>query len=593
MQRREFLSAAAGATLAAGTPSGSQAAAARTYKRIATEEGWTTEGILAANARLAPTIKVPMMTRGGPADALAAQCADIGAGRIATMDRDGVDMQVLMISAPGVQPFSASEGAALARDSNDQLADAIRRYPTRFAGLAACAPQDPQAAVREIERGINTLHLNGIIINSHTNNEYLSEQRYWPILEAAEALDAAIYIHPRDPAAQLAGSNVPYLSGAGWAYGVEVGTHVMHMIAARVFDRFPRLRIVIGHRGCPAAETPAQRICAEQHLDNDQRHELRAAGTDVYQGTGTRARAVRDRLSIRAPGRGRGIHGSDAVDGRTEAPVLRTERPTGVQDQDGLETMARSAAVLMAICVAIALLSAASSAQQAGPTSPAETSEFQFIRLVYSTGAGDFRRGRRNSWTTDAPEAETHLLQGIRRLTRVDAASEGRALQLTDEALFDFPFLYAVEVGHWWLSDEEAAQLREYLLRGGFLMVDDFHGTEEWLVFVESIRRVFPDRPIVDLKDQHPIFHVHYNVDQRVQIPSIRGAITGQTWERDGVVPYWRGVLDDQGRVMVAINFNMDLGDAWEHADNPLYPQPLTTLAYYFGINYLLYAMTH
>jgi hypothetical protein len=248
---------------------------------------------------------------------------------------------------------------------------------------------------------------------------------------------------------------------------------------------------------------------------------------------------------------------------------------------------------MMATGVVVALLGSASSAQFAATRSPALTSEFQFIRMIYSSGYGQFGRGRRFSWATDAPEAETHLLQGIRRLTRIDTASEGRALELMDDALFEFPFLYAVEVGQWWLSDEEAARLREYLLRGGFLMVDDFHGTEEWLVFVESMHRVFPDRPIVDLKDEHPIFHVHYNVNQRVQIPGIRGAITGQSWERDGVVPYWRGILDDQGRVMVSINFNMDLGDAWEHADNPLYPQPLTTLAYYFGINYLLYAMTH
>jgi 5-carboxyvanillate decarboxylase len=250
MQRREFLAAAAGATaLTTGSAPAFAAAGTRTYQRITTEEGWSTEAILAANARLAPSVRTPLLTRSGPTSALAAALVDVGAGRIASMDRDGVDMQLLLVSAPGVQPFSASEGTALARDANDQLAEAIRRHPTRFAGLTACAPQDPQAAVREIERGINTLKLNGVVINSHTNNEYLSEQKFWPILEAIEALDAALYIHPRDPSAQLAGSDIPHMTGAGWAYGVEVGTHVMHMIAAGVFDRFPRLRIVIGHGG--------------------------------------------------------------------------------------------------------------------------------------------------------------------------------------------------------------------------------------------------------------------------------------------------------------------------------------------------------
>jgi hypothetical protein len=255
--------------------------------------------------------------------------------------------------------------------------------------------------------------------------------------------------------------------------------------------------------------------------------------------------------------------------------------------------MTRCMHALMALCVVIGLLTTASSAQLAATAPPSRTSEFQFVRMMYATAGGLYGRGRRGSWATDAPEAEMHLLQGIKRLTRVDTASDSRALRVTDDELFDHPFLYAVEVGRWWLGEDEAARLREYLLRGGFLMVDDFHGTEEWLVFVESMRRVFPDRPIVDLKDDHPVFHVHYNVDQRIQIPGIGAFMSGQTWERDGYVPYWRGILDDDGRLLVAINYNMDLGDAWEHADTPQYPQPMTTLAYYFGINYLLYAMTH
>lgn len=254
---------------------------------------------------------------------------------------------------------------------------------------------------------------------------------------------------------------------------------------------------------------------------------------------------------------------------------------------------------LLLLPLLLAALATHGSAQQSATVLAATaaqapaTSEFRFTRLIYSNYSGGFGRRRGPGWTTDAPEAEMHLLQGVRRLTRIDAAPEGGALRATDDALFDYPFLYAVEVGHWALSDTEAARLREYLLRGGFLMVDDFHGTAEWEVFVDSMRRVFPDRPIVDLDDAHPIFHVHFEVDQKVQIPNIGGAISGRHWEQDGYVPHWRAIYDDEGRVMVMINYNMDLGDAWEHADNPLYPAPLTTLAYHFGINYLMYAMTH
>ncbi len=223
----------------------------RPYRRIATEEGWLPEAVLRANARYAASGgRVQVMTRNGPAPkAMVDAVGNIGPARIAAMDRDGIDMQLLLLSSPGVQIFSAQEAGALARDANDELAAAIRRYPTRYAGLAALAPQDPAGAARELQRAINTLKLNGAIINSHTQDEYLSEQKYWPILEALEALDVPLYLHPRDPATRLSASNVDAVTAAGWAYGVEVGTHLMQMIGAGVFDRFPRLKIVVGHMG--------------------------------------------------------------------------------------------------------------------------------------------------------------------------------------------------------------------------------------------------------------------------------------------------------------------------------------------------------
>ena len=229
--------------------------------------------------------------------------------------------------------------------------------------------------------------------------------------------------------------------------------------------------------------------------------------------------------------------------------------------------------------------------------------EFRLARLAYNDnfalGFGGFR-GRGGSWTTDAPEAEYHLTQGIRRLTRINTIDPLRAggdvvlpVRPMDEDLFDYPFLYAVEVGRWYLDDAEAARMREYLLKGGFLMVDDFHGSVQWESFMESMRRVFPDREVVDIPEDHEVFHVVWDLDQKVQVPGIYALMTGRTYEQDGVQARWRGVFDDQGRLMVAINFNMDLGDAWEHADTPEYPQHLTALAYRIGISYALYSMSH
>jgi hypothetical protein len=228
----------------------------------------------------------------------------------------------------------------------------------------------------------------------------------------------------------------------------------------------------------------------------------------------------------------------------------------------------------------------------------APTAEFHFARLVYRDapnsrrGRFGFRGGGGGAWATDYADAEFHVMQGIARLTRVDAApvdidgNGGRLITLDDERVFDYPWLYAVEVGQWYLSEDEAKKLREYLDRGGFLMVDDFWGEYEWETFAESMRRVFPDRPIQELGEDHELLHVLYDLDQRTQIP-------GRGGQRPGTVPHWRGVFDSDGRLMVAINFNMDMGDAWEHADDPWYPEPMTTLAYRFAVNYLIYTMTH
>lgn len=220
--------------------------------------------------------------------------------------------------------------------------------------------------------------------------------------------------------------------------------------------------------------------------------------------------------------------------------------------------------------------------------------EFHFARLAFGAYGGPYGIGRGEPWLRDWPEADHHFMQGVTRLTRIDAAPGSRQVGLADDALFDFPVIYAVKVGFMRLNEHDAVRLREYLLRGGFLIVDDFHGPSEWAEFSASLRRVFGERPIVDLGTDEEVFHVLYDLDQRVQIPGRQAVARGVTWEHPlGVPGRWRGIYDDTGRLMVAINFNMDLGDAWEHADDAFYPEPLTALAYRFGINYLMYAMTH
>lgn len=192
----------------------------------------------------------PVSNRDAGARLLLPNLLDVDAGRMANMDASGVDMHVLSLGLPGVQLFEADQAVALARLSNDRLSEAIRRHPTRFAGLACFAPQDPKQAAREMERSIQTLKLNGFLVNSHTANGYLDEERFWPILEAAEALGAPLYIHPRAPSDGMAAPFRDYrLEGAIWGYGIEAGTHALRLMLSGVLDRFPKLHIVLGHMG--------------------------------------------------------------------------------------------------------------------------------------------------------------------------------------------------------------------------------------------------------------------------------------------------------------------------------------------------------
>ncbi len=232
-----------------------------------------------------------------------------------------------------------------------------------------------------------------------------------------------------------------------------------------------------------------------------------------------------------------------------------------------------------------------------------EPGEWVFARLMYPPAnylyrgryrtGGDWTRGF-STWTIDYPRNDRHLAAAVRRLTGIHARSVEQPINLDDgDDVFNWPWLYAVEVGTWNLTDAQALKLREYLLRGGFLMVDDFHGTQEWAIFVASMRRVFPDRLIVEIESGDQIFHTLWDMEERFQVPGAQFLYSGRTFEADGVEPRWRAIYDDKGRIMVAICHNMDLGDSVEHADTPEYPEKYSAQGMRTFINYLIYSMSH
>jgi len=243
-----------------------------------------------------------------------------------------------------------------------------------------------------------------------------------------------------------------------------------------------------------------------------------------------------------------------------------------------------------------------------GPSSediPPQDAEFNFIRLEYYDTQGNIFQQRSRSgsgrgwWSQDWPDAENHFTLGVQRLTRV-TSGDPRHLSLTDPKLFDYPWVYLTQTGYWDLSKEEIKQLGEYLRRGGFLMTDDFwseRGPQEWQNFEETMNEVLPGHPVVDIQLTDSVMHVLYDIQQQdlTFIPGSRhvNLNTGQVRQPYGTNPQWRAINDDKGRMVVAVNFNTDIGDAWEYADVPGYPEKMTNLAYHYGINYLIYSLTH
>jgi predicted TIM-barrel fold metal-dependent hydrolase len=227
----------------------------RNFRRIATEEAFATpeqfdalRELIANTREYDPDVFLADRQVGG--SVWSRRLLDLEDERLAIMDESGVSMAVLAMTSTGVQQFEVEKATRIAANGNDLLAAAIKRHPTRYAGLATIPVQDPKRAVKELERGITQLKLSGVMINSHTNGEYLDEEKYWPILEAAAGLEVPLYIHPRAPSPAMAAAYRKYhLEHAIWGYAVEVGLHALRLIVSGVFDRYPKLHVIIGHMG--------------------------------------------------------------------------------------------------------------------------------------------------------------------------------------------------------------------------------------------------------------------------------------------------------------------------------------------------------
>ena len=231
-------------------------------KRIAIEEHFYTEEFvhhLRSNeglARLETTIdekgnKIDRLEYFVLAPGVVDSLLDLGEGRIQQMDKDGIDMQVLSLMNPGLEVFDAATGAALAKSTNDELADVIQKYPDRFSGFAALPMLEPEVAADELERSVKMLGLKGAMVKSHVRGEFLDDTKYWVIFERAEKLGVPIYLHPNVPPRDMLKPYLTYkaLTGSMLGFAHETALHAMRLICSGLFDRFPRLIVILGHLG--------------------------------------------------------------------------------------------------------------------------------------------------------------------------------------------------------------------------------------------------------------------------------------------------------------------------------------------------------
>ncbi|MCG3155394.1 MAG: hypothetical protein DKINENOH_02000 [bacterium] len=214
-------------------------------------------------------------------------------------------------------------------------------------------------------------------------------------------------------------------------------------------------------------------------------------------------------------------------------------------------------------------------------TPPPDATAFTFTRVEWESGRSGFGMGfggRGPLWAHDYPTAEQNLYIALEALTTLPLTFENRIVRLQDEAIFDLPLLYMCELGYWTPADEEVKRLREYLRRGGFLLVDDFRNDHEWYNFVQQMERVVPEPP-QELALAHPVFHCFFEFEE-----------LGRHAPYFGLQPHFYAIFDEHGRMMALINYNNDIGDGWEWPEND---REFSTEAFKLGINYLIYAMTH
>jgi hypothetical protein len=243
------------------------------------------------------------------------------------------------------------------------------------------------------------------------------------------------------------------------------------------------------------------------------------------------------------------------------------------------------------------------------PPDYAAKTEFVLGRLMYPSGGrggrgggfgfgggggGGWRQGATN-WTVDYPKGDRFFASTIRRLTRIDIRSVEQPVNPEDgDDIYNWPYLHVGMPSTWNLSPEYAAKVRDYLLRGGFMLCDSFFGTDEWNGFKTGMDLILPGREIEELGDDEAMFHMLYDLKDRHQVGNYRSMLrTGNAYRADGDKAHWRGIRDDRGRVVVAIAFNSDLGDSWQLADEPKYPEKYSALGIRIGVNYVVYAMTH
>jgi len=237
------------------------------------------------------------------------------------------------------------------------------------------------------------------------------------------------------------------------------------------------------------------------------------------------------------------------------------------------------------------------------PAGSDEKTEFVMGRLMFPASPYgmfgrldsyyDWRKGR-TGWTNDYPRADRHFVQAVRRLTRIHVRSTEQPINLDDgDDVYDWPWIFAVEASPMDLTDSQSKKLREYLLRGGFLMCADTWGDRDWEIFATAMKRVFPDRDLVEVPDGDQVFHVLYDLKDRYGIPGEWSLHSGVPYLNGGRVGHWRGIYDDKKRLMVMCDFNSDTSDSWEWADEPRYPEKYSAQGIRIGVNYIIYAMTH